>query len=62
MNNYTYGEPAGAVWSGPAQAPARSCLQASDVAFDNDLSVADVQAVLGLAEEMQQHPARHRRA
>ncbi len=40
--------------------PARLPFAASDLVFDNDLGIADVQAVLAVAGQMQQQPERYR--
>ncbi|MCZ6753559.1 MAG: ornithine carbamoyltransferase [Acidobacteria bacterium] len=61
MNNYTYPESPASSWTAGSQAmPARLPFAASDLVFDNDLSAADVQAVLAVAGQMQQQPERYR--
>src|ERR1019366_813701 len=63
MNNYTFWPRPGIPSTGASE-PAASALPftASDLVFDNDLSIADVQAVLDAAGQVREHPKENAQA
>ena len=62
MNHYTFQSHRGEGADQPPEQAAAWPFAASDLVFDNDLSVADTGTVLDVANRMRKHPASYSRA